>query len=107
MLGYYKNEKETKKVISGGWLNTGDIGFLSVNKTLTLQGRAKETIVLLNGENVEPVPIENKILESPYIAQAVLFGQDKKYITALVIPDFEHLKKWCKDNLIDEENEIN
>ena len=106
MLGYYKNEEETKKaILEGGWLNTGDIGLISKNRNLVLKGRAKETIVLLNGENLEPVPIENKLNESTYINQSVIFGQDRKFLVALLIPDFEHLTRWCERNNIRETSE--
>ncbi|HRP70656.1 MAG TPA: long-chain fatty acid--CoA ligase, partial [Turneriella sp.] len=85
MKGYYKNPEATEKTISkDGWLNTGDIGFFSFNNTLSIRGRAKETIVLLGGENVEPVPIENKLLEDAQINQVIVVGQDKKSLTALI-----------------------
>ena len=92
--GYYKDEKATKEVFDeDGWFNTGDIGWLTADNNLVLIGRAKETIVLSNGENVEPVPIEEACLESPYIDQIMLVGQDKSSIGALVVPSEEALKK--------------
>ncbi|MBQ3642461.1 AMP-binding protein [bacterium] len=92
--GYYKNEEATKAVFSeDGWFNTGDIGWLTADNNLVLVGRIKETIVLSNGENVEPIPIEEACLESPYIDQIVLVGQDKSSIGALVVPSEEALKK--------------
>jgi long-chain acyl-CoA synthetase len=94
MKGYYKNPEATEKAISkDGWLNTGDIGFFSFNNTLSIRGRAKETIVLLGGENVEPVPIENKLLEDPQINQVIVVGQDKKTLTALIWPNLEKVKE--------------
>lgn len=93
MKGYYKNPEATEKAISkDGWLNTGDIGFFSFNNTLSIRGRAKETIVLLGGENVEPVPIENKLLEDAQINQVIVVGQDKKTLTALIWPNLEKVK---------------
>ena len=101
MKGYYKNEEATKKTIKeGGWLDTGDIGMINFSKTLTLTGRAKDTVVLLGGENVEPVPIENTICESPYISQCMVVGQDQKTLGALIIPDFDKLKQYCAENNI-------
>ncbi len=85
MKGYYKNPEATEKVLKDGWLNTGDIGIMTYNNCLKIVGRSKETIVLLGGENVEPVPVENKILESPFISQCMLVGQDKKYLSILII----------------------
>lgn len=92
MKGYYKNEEETSKALKDGWLNTGDLGFISFNNTLSIRGRAKETIVLVGGENVEPVPIENLLLESDFINQIIVVGQDRKTLGALIWPDIEKLK---------------
>jgi len=94
MKGYYKDEEATKKIISeDGWLNTGDLGWLTNEKNLVLVGRLKETIVLSTGENVEPIPIEEACLNSPYIEQIVLVGQDKNNVGALIIPSNEAYKK--------------
>ena len=93
MKEYYKNKEATDAVINNGWFNTGDLGFITKDCNLVLIGRAKETIVLSNGENVEPVPIEAACLESPYIDQIVLVGQDKSSIGALVVPSDEALEK--------------
>lgn len=94
MKGYFKNPEATEKTINkDGWLNTGDIGFFSFNNTLSIRGRAKETIVLLGGENVEPVPIENKLLEDAQINQVIVVGQDKKTLTALIWPNLEKIKE--------------
>ena len=101
MLGYYKLEEQTKKVIDEeGWLNTGDLGMLTINNELTILGRAKDTIVLLGGENIEPSPIEEKLTESLFIDKAVLLGQDKKYLAALIIPDLESLENYARENSI-------
>jgi len=102
MKGYYKNPETTAKTIVDGWMNTGDIGMINFKKTLTLTGRAKDTIVLLGGENVEPVPIENKIDESPFIKQSMVVGQDQKVLGAIIVPDFDALAAWAADNGISE-----
>ncbi|MGN1124757.1 MAG: AMP-dependent synthetase/ligase [Candidatus Gastranaerophilaceae bacterium] len=87
MNGYYKDEEATKKVFTeDGWFITGDLGWLTRNNNLVLVGRQKETIVLSSGENVEPIPIEEAILESPYIDQIVLVGQDEASVGALIVP---------------------
>ena len=92
--GYYKDEKSTKEVFyDDGWFNTGDIGWLTADNNLVLIGRAKETIVLSNGENVEPMPIEEACLESPYIDQIILVGQDKASVGALIVPSEAALEK--------------
>ncbi|MBM9589263.1 long-chain fatty acid--CoA ligase [Leptospira sp. 201903075] len=93
MKGYYKNEEATAKTINDGWMNTGDLGFISFNDTLSVRGRVKDTIVLLGGENVEPVPIENLLLENALINQVIVVGQDQKSLTALVWPDKDRMKE--------------
>jgi len=93
MKGYFKNQEATDKAIKDGWMDTGDLGMFNYKKTLTITGRAKDTVVLLGGENVEPVPIENKIVESPYIAQCMVIGQDQKNLGAIIVPDFDALKE--------------
>ena len=94
MAGYYKNEQETRRVLQpDGWLNTGDLGWFSATGDLVISGRAKDTIVLLSGENIEPEPIECVLMKSPLIAQVVVVGQDKKVLGALVSPDFRALAR--------------
>lgn len=101
MLGYYKMEEQTHAAIDkDGWLNTGDLGMLTINNELTILGRAKDTIVLLGGENIEPSPIEEKISESMFISKAVLLGQDQKYLAALIVPDMEMLETYAKENSV-------
>lgn len=110
MKGYYKNEEATKKAIVDGWMNTGDLGFISFNDTLSVRGRVKDTIVLLGGENVEPVPIENLLLENPMINQVIVVGQDQKSLTALIWPDKERMKEaglqWKEGEHLNQNKEI-
>lgn len=101
MKGYFKNPEATNKSLKDGWMDTGDIGMVNFKYTLTLTGRAKDTVVLLGGENVEPVPIENKITESVYVSQCMVIGQDQKNLGAIIIPEFEQLEEWCKENGVD------
>ncbi|MBK7056970.1 MAG: AMP-binding protein [Leptospiraceae bacterium] len=105
MKGYYKNQEATDKALKDGWMDTGDLGMINFKDTLTLTGRAKDTVVLLGGENVEPVPIENKLTESLYINQIMVVGQDQKNLGAIIVPDFEKLKIWTKENGIAETDE--
>lgn len=94
MKGYYKDSEATDKIIDKeGWLNTGDLGWLTTDNHLVLVGRIKETIVLSNGENIEPVPIEEACLQSQYIEQIILVGQDESSIGALVVPTQDALDK--------------
>ena len=101
MKGYYKNEETTSQVIQNGWFNTGDLGRKTKNgKYLQLVGRSKDTIVLRGGENVEPQPLEDKLLESEYIQMAVVVGQDKPRLGVLIVPNFNSLKTfWEKEKM--------
>jgi long-chain acyl-CoA synthetase len=102
MKGYYKKPELTKQIIREGWLDTGDIVIIDRRENISIVGRAKDTIVLLSGENIEPVPIEKKICESPYIDCAVVVGDDCKSLSALIVPDFKNLEEFSKDNNLSE-----
>ncbi|MEC4815440.1 MAG: long-chain fatty acid--CoA ligase [Scytonema sp. PMC 1069.18] len=98
MQGYYQNPEATAKAIdSEGWFNSGDLGWVTPQNDLVLTGRAKDTIVLTNGENIEPQPIEDACLRSPYIDQIMLVGQDQRSLGALIVPNLEALQKWTED----------
>lgn len=103
MQGYYESPANTKKVLSkDGWLNTGDQGLRTHGGELVITGRIKDTIVLLGGENVEPVPIEQILQSSEYIEHAVVLGQDRKFLAALIVPDAESLHAYLKEKVISE-----
>jgi len=105
MKGYYKSEEKTKEIIKDGWFNTGDLGKKTYNgKFLKLVGRIKDTIVLRGGENVEPLPLEDKLKESEYINMAIIVGQDKPRLGVLIVPDFETLKAYIIENNIEYKN---
>jgi long-chain acyl-CoA synthetase len=84
MKGYYKEPEKTADTIEDGWLKTGDLGMITFNDCLKILGRSKATIVLSSGENLEPEPIEMRLNQSPYIANSMLVGQDKKHVGALI-----------------------
>lgn len=98
MQEYYKRPEATEAVLKNKWLNTGDICVLTYKGELNILGREKETIVLLGGENIEPVPIEDKLKETPLIDQIVIVGQDRKFLAALIVPDFEELKNLAENH---------
>jgi long-chain acyl-CoA synthetase len=100
MEGYYKKPHETDAVLNEGWLNTGDIVVFTHSGQFTILGRAKETIVLLGGENIEPVPIEEKLVQSDLIDQAMVVGQDRKFLGALVVPNDEALQAFLDEQEI-------
>jgi long-chain acyl-CoA synthetase len=90
MSGYYRESAATEAVMRpGGWFRTGDLCKLTGKGDLVFKGRLKDTIVLAGGENVEPAPIESRILVCPYVRQAVVVGQDRKTLAALLVPESE------------------
>jgi len=98
--GYYNNEEENVKAFTvDGFFKTGDLGKLTVTGELVITGRSKEIIVLASGENIDPSRIESEITKLPFISDAVLVGQDKKGLGALIVPDFEQLRKFINDKL--------
>lgn len=102
MKGYYKRPDLTEKIIdSEGWLNTGDLGLLTYDNEIKITGRAKDTIVLLGGENIEPAVIESEICTSEYIESAIVLGQDQKYLGALIVPSKENVLAYAKDKNLD------
>jgi long-chain acyl-CoA synthetase len=99
MKGYYRRPELTRVVLDDeGWLNTGDLGMLSHRGELKITGRAKDTIVLLGGENIEPLPIEQRLQESDLIERAVVVGQDQKYLAALVAPNLDGITRYADEN---------
>jgi long-chain acyl-CoA synthetase len=95
MQGYYQNPEATAKAIDNqGWFDSGDLGWLTPYGDLVLTGRAKDTIVLSNGENIEPQPIEDACVRSIYIDQIMLVGQDQRALGALIVPNLETLQQW-------------
>jgi long-chain acyl-CoA synthetase len=94
MRGYHKDSDLTARVLSpDGWFDTGDLGALTEEGDLCFRGRQKETIVLAGGENVEPAHVEERILPSPLVDQAIVVGQDRKTLAALVVPKEEEVRR--------------
>lgn len=101
MIGYFKRSALTKEVLNDGWLNTGDLGMTTISGDLIIRGRAKDTIVLLGGENVEPLQIEERIQESKFVDRAVVVGQDQKALAALVIVNTDMIEDYAASTGID------
>jgi long-chain acyl-CoA synthetase len=97
--GYWNNEKATAEVIDAdGWFHTGDVGELDDDGYLKITGRKKEIIVTAGGKNVAPAPLEDRIRAHPLVSQAMVVGDDKPFIAALVTLDPEALEPWKKAN---------
>jgi long-chain acyl-CoA synthetase len=104
MSGYLGKRSESKKVLDAtGWFNTGDLGMLLADGSLILTGRAKDTIVLSSGENIEPGPLEECLIASPLIEQALLLGQDQKQLAALIVPRIDYVKGWLEERGVNSE----
>jgi long-chain acyl-CoA synthetase len=97
MMGYYKRPDLTAEVIDAdGWFASGDIGDLSADNFLKITDRKKELFKTSGGKYVAPLPIENKLKESPFIEQVMLVGADRKFVSALIVPSFPNLLDWCR-----------
>ncbi|MFZ9148638.1 AMP-binding protein [Vulcanococcus sp.] len=98
MSGYLGKPEATAKVLDAeGWFDTGDLGHLLGDGTLVLTGRAKDTIVLSSGENIEPGPLEECLVACSLVEQVMLVGQDRKALGALVVPKLEALNAFAQE----------
>jgi long-chain acyl-CoA synthetase len=98
MKGYFKLEKETAETIdSEGWLHTGDVAQIDADGFIKITDRKKEIIVLSGGKNISPAYLETRLATDPYISQACVFGDRRKHLAALLVPNFEHLHEVMKE----------
>ncbi|GAA4455050.1 long-chain fatty acid--CoA ligase [Nibrella saemangeumensis] len=97
MMGYYKRPDLTADVFVGEWFRTGDIGELVDGKFLKITDRKKEIFKTSGGKYVAPQPIENKLVESPWIEQIMVVGADQKFVSALIVPAFNKIREWFKE----------
>ena len=105
MMGYYKNPELTKSVFTeDGWFCTGDIGSFENNKFLKITDRKKEIFKLSSGKFIVPQVIENKFKESLFIEHMMVIGEHEKFASAIIAPDYLHLKSWCAENNISGNN---
>jgi long-chain acyl-CoA synthetase len=96
MMGYYKAPDLTAEMIDkDGWLHTGDIGVIEEEKFLKITDRKKEMFKLSAGKYIAPQVIENKLKESSFIEQAMVIGENEKFASALISPNFGFLHDWC------------
>jgi long-chain acyl-CoA synthetase len=102
MMGYYKNEEATKEAFtSEGFFRTGDIAVIDSDGYVKITGRLKDIIVTSGGKNISPQNIENSLKSSRFIEQVAIIGDNRKYLSALIVPAFKELEFWAKDNNID------
>ncbi len=98
MKGYYKKEAETREAFEGGWFHTGDIGRLDENGFLVITDRKKDIIVTAGGKNIAPQPIENILKTNPYISNAVVIGDRRRFVSALIVPNFDKLEEYARSS---------
>ncbi|TVP75565.1 MAG: long-chain fatty acid--CoA ligase [Gemmatimonadales bacterium] len=97
MKGYYNLPEATREAIDDdGWFKTGDVGELDEDGFLTITDRKKDIIVTAGGKNVAPQPIENRLKKNRFVDQPVLVGDDERFITLILVPDFDVLEGWAK-----------
>jgi long-chain acyl-CoA synthetase len=102
MQGYYNKPADTAEAIDkDGWLHTGDIGELDEDGYLRITDRKKNLIVLSNGKKIAPQPMENKLSESPFISYAIMLGDRRNTVTALLAPNFKNVRDWAVKNKLD------
>ncbi len=97
MQGYYKNEEATNEAIVDGWFHSGDIGKFDEDGLLRITDRKKSLIVTSGGKNVAPQPMEVSLTSSKYIEQCNVVGDDRNFISALIVPNKENLISWAED----------
>jgi long-chain acyl-CoA synthetase len=107
MKGYYNNLRETDKVLKDGWFYTGDLGWKDRQGYFYIVGRKKNVIVTGAGKNIYPEEIENRLIQSPYILEALVLGKrlssGREEVEAIIVPDFEYLKQVNQEQDLDEE----
>ena len=100
MKGYFKMEEETKEAFEGEWFKTGDIGHIDEEGYVVITDRKKDIIVTSSGKNIAPQQIENLLKTNAYIDGAVVIGDKRKFISALIVPNFEKLEEYAREHNI-------
>jgi long-chain acyl-CoA synthetase len=98
--GYFKDSEGTQKIYKDGWLWSGDIGEVDEDGHLRIVDRSKDIIVTAGGKNIAPSEVENSLKFSPYIKEAIVIGEGKKFLSALIQIEYDNVSKWAQDNKI-------
>lgn len=98
MKGYWQDEAASAEVLKNGWFYTGDIGEIDADGYLRITDRKKHIIVTSGGKNIAPLPIENMILDSPYVDQAMIVGEKQPFLIALIVPEFQKLREFASEH---------
>jgi long-chain acyl-CoA synthetase len=95
MKGYWQRAKETEEALAGGWFHTGDVGEFGEDGYLRITDRLKDLIVTAAGKNIAPQPIESSLKSSQFIAEAIVIGDHRKFLTVILVPHFPQLQEWA------------
>lgn len=98
MQGYFRKPEQTDEALAGGWFHTGDIGHLDDDGFLFITDRKKDLIATAGGKKIAPQPVEARIKRSKYVSEAVLVGEGRPFISALLVPNFERLEAWAHEH---------
>lgn len=96
-VGYWKNPEATAETIQNGWLHTGDVGEIGAEGRLSITDRKKEIIITSGGKNISPSELENRLKCSPYINEAVVIGDQRKFLSALIQIEYDNVAKWAQE----------
>jgi long-chain acyl-CoA synthetase len=96
MKGYWRNPEATAETIVDGWLKTGDVGTIDADGYLYITDRKKDLIITSGGKNIAPSELERLLISDPLIDQAVVYGDRRPYVTAIVVPNFANLEAHCQ-----------
>ena len=97
-MGYFNQPEKTAETVVDGWLHSGDVGKMDEDGFVTITDRLKDIIITAGGKNISPSEIENQLKFSPYITDAVVIGDARKYLTCLIMIDQENVEKYAQDN---------
>ncbi len=97
-VGYYNQPEKTAEALMDGWLHTGDVGIIDNDGFIKIVDRLKDIIITAGGKNISPSEIENQLKFSPYISDAVVIGDRRKYLTCLIMIDHDNVAKFAQDN---------
>lgn len=98
--GYYGNPEATREVVTDGWLHTGDVGEIDEDGDLKITDRKKDIIITAGGKNIAPSELENSLKFSPYIKEAIVIGDRRKYVSCLIQIELENVAHWAQNNRI-------
>ena len=96
-MGYFNQAEKTMETLRDGWLHTGDVGYLDADGYLKITDRMKDIIITAGGKNITPSEIENQLKFSPYVSDAVVIGERRKYLSCLLMIDYDNVAKYAQD----------